>query len=424
MTSPKGRLYALLRWSERYTKTDMVYLTSSGFWLNAQVIITTLLSFALSVAFANLLSPEVYGLYQYLLACSTILIACTLSGMNYAVTSAVARGAEGVLRQSMRLQFIWSIFPFVLSLLGTAYYFYQGNTTLAAGLLLIGALTPLTITFNTYAAYLNGKKLFKESFFYALVLNLTYYPAIFLAVIYSDDPLLLLLVNLGVNAAVTAFLYWRTLRKFPPNAVTDAEALQYGKHLSFVNAAAIAVRQADSILVFHFFGAAMLALYTFAVLIPEKVGGLFKFLLPASLPKFATQTRAEIAAVLPRKLVQVVAAAAGVALLYYLVSPLLFRLVFPAYTSAISYTQIYALAIITGAMGYLAQSALISQQHKRNLYIFNIGTAAIQLVLQAGFLLLYGLWGVIAGKLLAGVLSIALLVVLVFSEKSPTSGTN
>jgi hypothetical protein len=39
MNQLKYKAYTFLRWSERHTKTDMIYLTKGGFWLTlAQVI--------------------------------------------------------------------------------------------------------------------------------------------------------------------------------------------------------------------------------------------------------------------------------------------------------------------------------------------------------------------------------------------------
>lgn len=120
----KNRLYRLLRWSERYTKTDMIYLASSGWWLNLDVAIQSTLSLLLSITLANLLLPTVYGTYQYLVSIAALVAALCLSGMNSAVTQAVARGHEGVLRTSINFQLRWSVVPATLTLIGAVYYFF------------------------------------------------------------------------------------------------------------------------------------------------------------------------------------------------------------------------------------------------------------------------------------------------------------
>ena len=69
----KEKIYNLLRWSEKYTKTDMVYLAHGGFWLSFGQIISSLSSFLLAIAFANLLPKETYGNYKYILSIASIL---------------------------------------------------------------------------------------------------------------------------------------------------------------------------------------------------------------------------------------------------------------------------------------------------------------------------------------------------------------
>jgi len=60
----KDKIYRLLRRSEKYFKTDMVYLAHGGFWLTLGQIISSAASFLLAIAFANLLPKETYGTYK------------------------------------------------------------------------------------------------------------------------------------------------------------------------------------------------------------------------------------------------------------------------------------------------------------------------------------------------------------------------
>ena len=64
----KEKIYKLLRKSEKWTHTDMIYLAKGGFWLTLGQIISSVSSFALAVAFANFLPKEVYGNYKYIIS--------------------------------------------------------------------------------------------------------------------------------------------------------------------------------------------------------------------------------------------------------------------------------------------------------------------------------------------------------------------
>src|SRR5690606_7328003 len=91
----KTRLYKLLRWSERYTKTDMVYLARGGTWLTLGTIAATALAFISALVFANFLPKDVYGTYSFVLSMAAILAIPTLHGMMTATARAVARGYDG-----------------------------------------------------------------------------------------------------------------------------------------------------------------------------------------------------------------------------------------------------------------------------------------------------------------------------------------
>ena len=87
----KTKIYKLLRWSEKYTKTDMVYLAKGASWLTSGQIISSFAIVLLAIAFANLIPRETYGTYKYVISVVGALSIFTLPGINTAVVQAVAR---------------------------------------------------------------------------------------------------------------------------------------------------------------------------------------------------------------------------------------------------------------------------------------------------------------------------------------------
>jgi O-antigen/teichoic acid export membrane protein len=418
--SIKEKAIRLLRWSERYTKTDMVYLARGGFWINMGATTVTLFSFLLYVAFARFLPKEIYGTYQYLLSVSAIIGTFTLSGMNTAVSRAVARGYEGTYRASIRMQFRWAVIPLVGALAGSAYYALAGNIPLAVGLALIGLATPLVTTFNTYSAFLTGKGDFRRVFFYNFTLNIFFYGGLIIAAWYSASALVLLFVNLSVNAVVLALLHRQILRTFKPDTAVDADTLSYGKHLSAMGIFSAIVGQIDNILVFHYLGAADLAIYSLATAIPDRAASFSRFLSMTAMPKFAARTDEQIRASIGPKLVKLTLVAIMGAVLYLFVAPFLFRIFFPAYTASIPFSAFYAFGMI-GIGGTVALSALSSRRRTKDLYLFNIVTPILQLALQLGGALFYGLWGLVIGKTVSMFLTNAFAVVLLLRTQRETS---
>ena len=160
MLNPKKKIYKALKWSQKYTQTDMVYLARGGFWLVLGQTITSLAALALTLALANLLSIKTLGTYRYVLSIAGILAIPTLSGMNTALLQAVSRGKEGSLISILKTKLKWGSLATLGSIGVAGYYFLQGNNTLALAFLIISLFIPLMNTFIIYESFLQGKKRF------------------------------------------------------------------------------------------------------------------------------------------------------------------------------------------------------------------------------------------------------------------------
>jgi len=412
----KDRLHTLLRFSERYTKTDMVSLASGGFWMTLGTIVSTLGSLALYVVLANTVSKEEYGIYQYLLSGSAIIGALTLTGMNTAVARAVARGFEGAVRRAVRLQLTFGIFPFLVAEAAALYYLFNDNIVLALGFCVIGIGMPIINAFNTYGAFFHGKSDFRRAFFYGLAWHLPFYGALIITAFFSPAALALLVVNLLTQGVATILLYRQVVRTQIRNDSHDPETLPYGTHLSVMNIPSTVAAQIDAVLVFHFLGAVPLALYSFATAVPERLAGFFKFLPTAALPKLSEKNPQDIRnALFGVRIWLAIGAVCGAAIAYIFIAPYLFSFVFPAYLDAVPYSQWYSL-IFFAVIGNLFVTGLTANRSVKALYVFNIVTPVAQIMLQVGGILLYGLWGLIAGRLAATAFSLLLSFLLLLSH--------
>ena len=408
----RNPLIRLLRFSERYTRTDMVYLAASGFWSNLGTLSVTAFSLALYLVFANLLPKETFGTYQYLLSLGALLGALTLTGMNAAVSRSVARGFHGSLQDAVRFQFAWLWLPIAAALIGSTYYWIQGNALLSMGLLIVGIGTPLINIFNTYAAFLQGKQDFKRIFFYNFGINVPFYALLILSVFFTENPVLLILVNMVVQVIGYFAAYRMTLRTYRPDAATEPGMRSYGTHLSVMGVPGTIAYHIDTILAFHFLGPVGVAVYAFAVAVPERISGLFKFLPAAALPRFVNRTPEEVRDTIVRRLFFVLPILLIGAFGYALVAPYLYALLFPAYIDAIPYSQWYGL-ILVSVLTQILVSVLSAHRRVRSLYAFNIASPVSQITFQAVGVVFFGLWGLIGGRLVGALLSFLLALTFV-----------
>jgi O-antigen/teichoic acid export membrane protein len=395
-----------LKKSERYTGTDMVYLASAGLWTNAQTVTTALGSFVLYVMFAHFLPKETYGLYQYLLSLFAIVTTVTLTGMNTAVTRAVAQGHDGILKHSMRIQLVYGIVPTLLGGCIALYYVVTGNYTIAIGAAIVAVLTPLLYTFNTYNAFLTGKKDFKRNGIFGITGSVLYYGALVLAVVLGADVLTLLLINLVVQVVTHAFFYIVTLRIYKPQEPTDPTAIRYGFHLSAMNFISALAGQLDNIFAFHFLGPVALATYSFATAIPDRLGSIsFRFLGNAALPRFSTRTALDIRSKLLSKVLYGMGIAVVVIVSYVVGAHLFFSIFFPTYMEAVPISLLYAATVIFNAGAVLPLTALAATKKTRVMYLNNTIISILQVCVPLCGILLYGLWGLVAGKVITSILT-------------------
>lgn len=336
---------ALLR-SERFFKTDMVYLARSGFWLSVGQTVALFSTLLLAIAFSRILPKETYGLYKFVLSAASIIGSLSLSGMGTVLVQAVAQGAEGTLKSSVQTHLRWGSVVLIAGIIGGGYYLLNDNHLLAAAFLIAGLCLPLIGALGLYSAFLSGKKDFRQSTLNWITTQCAQVALLIAVGYFYPQPLALVAVYFISQALAAIYFYVHTVRKYKPNTITDANIITYGKHISAMNFIGAIANQLDKILVFHFVGAAPLATYSFAFAIPEQIKGLFKNVFNVAIPKYAELPPARLKKSIIRKTWQLTGIALVLFIAYDLVAPFLFRFLFPQYLDAVWYSQLYMFGIL------------------------------------------------------------------------------
>lgn len=417
-SSAPRRTDRLIAWAERYLRVDISYLLRSGLWLNLGSMTTIFFSFLLSIAFANLISKETYGTYQYLLSLFSIFTAFTLTGMNAAITRSVAQGREGVLRASIRPQLLWNSGAFVLMLLVSSYYLLHHDLRLGVGSLAIALSLPIISTFNSYGAYLIGKQAFRDYFLYTTGGNLLYYACIGVTLFLFPSVIALICVNLAATTAGAVGMYALTLRAYKPPKADDQEALGYGKHLSAMNLLSTLSGQADNLLVFHFLGPVPLAVYSIATLIPERLSGVLKNVTNALLPRFAEQPFERVRSDLLRKAFLFFCFVAILVAAYIVILPFFFRIFYPNYLGSVGYSQIFSLTLFS-FVGNFVGAALLAHRKLKRLYVINVLIPIVQTTLQACGIIFGGLIGLVLARVASSFIFLIIIIPITLFERAP-----
>ena len=344
---------------------------------------------------------EIYGQYKYIIATVALLSSFSLTGISTSVFQSIARGFNGSLHKGFWANIRWSAFVFISALVIAAYYFSQGNNTLATGLLIGGSLSPVFTSFNLASVFLNAKKDFRRSSIYFGIIETVFsVGALAVTVLLTNNVLILVAVYFLSNTLATIFLYWRTVRVYNPDKTkTDSGMMHYAKHLSLMGVLSGIAGNIDKVLLFHFVGPIQLAIYSFAIAIPDQTKGPLKMLNTMLQAKFVNRSDDEIRVGMKNKMLWLAISSVAFIIAYILIAPYFYAFFFPNYTESVLYSQIYVLSslglIFSPAASYLAAKKKVKEQ-----YAATITGSIFQIVSLIVGVFFWGLLGLILARVI------------------------
>ena len=407
----RERIYSLLRWSEKYTKTDMIYLTKGGFWLTVAKVVSALASLISSIAFANLLPEHTYGVYRYVLSMASLLAIPALYGMEAAITKSIAQGKGGNVKQAVYTRMRWGVLGAIASLVLGAYYLAMGDITLGLTFAVTAIFVPFMEPFNSFSAILNGHKKFNLLAFYTVSIRLLVTLVVVTAILFTDDIILIVGLFFGATTILRFLCLKMSVRRTNLEATDDPFLTNYGKHLSLMGAFSKVATHADKILIFQQVGGVALATFYLALIPFKQIQNVFNSLATLAMPKFSSNQIKTLKETLPRKLLVIYLFVVPTIILYLLAAPYIFELLYPQYLDAVLMSQILMLQLLFFPLT-LVGTVLTAQGHKNQLYFHTLSYSLIRITLLVILIPLYGVYGAIFGIIATNAVSSLILVVL------------
>jgi O-antigen/teichoic acid export membrane protein len=384
-------------------RMDARYFLRGGFWLSAGQMFSSTATFLLALAFANLVLPETYGTYKYVLSVTGILTVLTLRGMDSAVLQSVTRDIEGVLFPALKTKIKWGSLSALAGISASIYYYFAGNNTLAFSFLIASVFLPFLDSFALYSSFLNGKKLFRRAVFYKTSAQIGSAVLMVVSLFFTDNLFLILLTYFASWTSFNLLFFILTIRKYPPNTKYDADIIPYGKHASTVNILDALITSIDGLLIFHYLGPINLAIYSFALAPISQVRSLFSNIPTLAVPKLSNRSASAITLVLKKRMPLLFIVGVSFSLLYILIAPYLFETFFPKYIDSVFPSQLFSISIALSLPQTVFGAAILSKITlipKRMLYLSNI-PGIIFIVSLLTLIGTYGINGVIFSRLLS-----------------------
>lgn len=377
-------------------------------------LLSFLASFAVIAVMARVLSPQVVGSYNYVIAALAIISISTLPGMNEAIIRAVGRGREGSIHAMLRKRVLWGLGGSVLALLLGVVMWVLGEKDLSIAFVVAAPFVPFTDTLSNLAVnFWQGKKQFGRS---ALV-GAGYYVGLALVsipifLLFKD--IVLIVASIMVAQAVMGYLAYRSIGRVD-NEV-DQGSISLGMHLTLMQICGILANNVDKIVLWTLSGPVALAAYVFAATPVSKAYQL----LPISSISLPLLSSSSHTSEVRRKVLR------NTALLFLLtvpgtvfviwIAPVLYDILFPAYPHAVPYFQLLFLGVALSPVAVL-RSALVAFRETRSLYILDMGVPMLRIVFMILGTLIFGIYGLIVGILLAHVIGSITTLLLFLSAK-------
>jgi len=391
----RKKVYKLLRKSERYTKTDNIYLAKSSFWINLSKIINSLGAFFVAVAFANIIPKETYGTYKYILSMGTIFAIFTLPGIETAIIQHIAKKGNGSLLPIVKTRLRWGILGGIASLILAGYYFINHNITLTISFLITAPLLPLVESIGIYRQFLQGKKMFKTYSIYVIIVQ-TFTSLGLIAVLFLTKNLYLIVLAYFILYIISHYIFLKkTIKKFSLcQEEENKQIISHGKHFTLMDIISRVAKYFDKIVLWHFLGAIPLAIYSFAVVPPTKISSVFSTINRIALPKFSNRSLKELSLNIWNKILRMFIFLIPITIIYILIAPYIFRIFFPGYLESIKYSQIFSITILLIPLN-LVSTIFTSQIKKKELYILNLTSPTFKIVLLLILVSSFGIMGAI-----------------------------
>ncbi len=392
------KLLNLIEKFSLYLKIDLKYILKGGSWLLSAQVFSTFCSFGLVYFLTNYLSKEDYGEYKYIITLFGIVGTIGLSGYGPSIASSVARGKDLIYKKASSKIFWYSLPASLLSILTAFYYLYSGNQNLFLGLLMIGLVNPLTNAWSVYTSFLSGKKDFKSITLFGAIPDILTFVFTALSILFTKNAVYLASIFLTINLFATAVAYLLTEKKYLQNSLPDGVSEKHALHNSVMYIFGNIVQNIDKVFVFHYLGAAELAIYSIVTQIPDQMKGIFKTVPDLVMAKFASQENLSKLNIW-RKMFYMFVLVFIMILIYIVLSPTFFQIFFPKYIDYVHLSQIYSLSLIA-VISFFPLTLLQAKQKTKELYFISTYTNVFQLIFVFIGVYFWGLMGIIIARIL------------------------
>ena len=405
-----AKINNLLTYVSKKLRIDAHHYIHGGFWLTLTQGIVIIFGLLTTALFARHLSEVNYGIYRYLISLAVILSSLSLTGLGQTILQASSKKYLGFYEESFKINFLYNLGIAFAGVVCAIYYFINGNSILSVGCILIALLQPIINTYQYTPTFLQGQKEFRKATITqgakTIFISVISIASLFLSK--SIFVLFLTYLLVQVVANYTAHLIFKPHTFVPTPKEVYEKYISYTKHSSVRNIISLISLRLDSIIIFTQLGAAQLAIYSIAIVVPEQIKGALKNLATLLVQKYSNHTDMNVLLKsVPKRSWQLFFILLLLTIIYIASAPYLYHLLFPKYPEAVFYSQLYALAFLTHIL-YIPSSILQVRMEEKKLYYLSTAGSIFLIILLLVLIPKFGILGAVISTLLYRVIFTAL----------------
>jgi O-antigen/teichoic acid export membrane protein len=291
---------------------------------------------------ASILKVSEYGEVNYYLSLVSIPVAIGLAGLNTTVTTYLAKGEEEIIYEANSIILILSL---ILAL-------FLISFQLILSLILISM-----IFYGMALAEIIGKKLYDEYTFVSLTNKLI--QIVLSILLYFKYGLIGILIGYFLGYFLLSYRYLKSLSKFTLKINNLRNKLKFILHSYGLNLIGNLSSFLDKIIIGTIFGFYVLGLYQlgyqFLVFLMTVSGSFYTYLLPE---EASGENKKEV------KLIGLILSIV-IATIIFLFSPLIIKIFFPNFISAIQIVQIMSLSVIPATITSISNARLFGKEKSK-----------------------------------------------------------
>lgn len=367
-----------------------LYFFRKSAWVGMRQTITMITSLTLSIAFARLISQEVYGQYQLILSFLSLVSIASIPGLNTSIIRSTARKFDGDYKKAVNISFKWSVFFGIPAILLFGAYYLIRDNPIGYIFFLVAPFFPFLYAPNTWDSFFQGKERFDIAAKFTIIRSVL--STIFLVsiiFIFRDNLLLIVLAYLILNSFFNTFFYHKS-KKYISNEREDKETISYGWFVTKINTLSLLASNLDKLIIATFIGPAALAVYAIGTTFSKKILNFFKNFLAIATPTIARKNTVSLKYY---SIIFLLSSIVSIAL--YFLFPIIIPFFFSEkYTSSVELSQIIIIFLPLYIINTLySNHFLFYKKNKKVLALNSILSPTIKIILMIPLLYFFDIKG-------------------------------